>query len=109
LDSANRPLDLKMDALRRCVLRHLGLERFQSASLLRLLSEEILRDLSSEMGSARDRLRSKASSPKRPTLYPTLQSESGAPEDDVDATRALKSLKEVNEVQPSEFDNWGSE
>jgi len=109
LDSANRPLDLKMDALRRCVLRHLGLERFQIASLLRLLSGEILRDLSSEMGLARNRLRSKASSPKQRTLYPTLQSESGAPEDDVDTTRALKSLKEGHEVQPSEFDNWGSE
>jgi len=109
LDSANRPLDLKMDALRRCVLRHLGLERFQIASLLRQLSGEILRKLSSEMGSARNRLRSKVSSPRRRTLYPTLQSENGAPEDDVDTTRSLKSLTELNEVQPSEFDNWGSE
>jgi hypothetical protein len=109
LDVENRSLDLKMDALKRCVLRHLELERFQIATQLKLLSGEILRDLSTRMEATRDRLRSKEFRPGQLPLYPTLQSENGSPADDVDTPRSLRSMEGINDGQRNEFDNWGSE
>jgi hypothetical protein len=108
LDVANRPLDLKMDALRRSVLRHLGLERFQIASLLRMLSGEILRDLSQEMGAARERLRSKQAPRGHPPLYPSLQTESRSPQGE-NSSSAFALPDEGEDGRPSEFENWGSE
>jgi hypothetical protein len=108
-DVESRSSDLNMEALKRCVLRHFELERFQIASHLRLLSGEMLRTLSAGMGATRDRLRSEQVRLGRLPLYPTLQSETGSPEDDVDTPRSLRAMEEPNEGHRSEFDNWGSE
>jgi hypothetical protein len=108
-DVESRSLDLIMKTLQRCVLRHFELERFQIPSQLKRLSEEMLRNLSAGMGATRDRFRSEHLRPGQRSLYPTLQSETGSPEDDVDTPYSLRAMEEHNEGHRSEFDNWGSE
>jgi iron-sulfur cluster repair protein YtfE (RIC family) len=114
LSAGNKSLDMKMNALRRCVLHHIELEESQVFPLLRTLPPETLQELSDEMEGLRDGLRmtqrrSKQPQRARELFYPTLQDENGAPKDDGDTTDSLGAPGESNERHPSDFDNWGSE
>src|SRR5579862_3027029 len=109
LDGENRTLDLKMDALIRCVLHHLELERMRIASLLRVLSEDFLRDMNKQMRAMRDRLRLKQSPAGQKAGFPTPLGESGPPEDDPAPSDPPRSPTEVPPARPTDFENWGSE
>jgi hypothetical protein len=114
LSSENRSLDVKMNALRQCILRHFQLEASQLFPPSRTLPLKALRDLSSRMELLRDRLRmnqqwTQQSEDERNMFYPTLQDQNGAPEDDRDTARSLESPGDANERHSSDFENWGSE
>ena len=114
LRSENRSLDVKMDALRQCVLRHFQLEASQMFPPSRTLPLKTLRELSSRMELIGDRLRmnqqrTRQSEDERNMFYPTLQDQNGFPEDDRGTARSLESPSDVHERHPSDFENWGSE